>query len=201
MQQKLWLCLDASVKTVSLALYQGKLVHTLCETPDRISDSLLKLIDQLLKESKIELSQIQNVLFCNGPGAFTSLRVGLSSLQGLFAGRDIKFHTTSSLQFRTLAFEKDVVCTIGLGREQVACGFQMNQEYSEKVISQNELADFVKANPQVLKYGDPFQKIDPTLTGDSPDPNAFVKVIQNQLYRPQAQMSLNLHYGAEPQIG
>lgn len=201
MQQKLWLCLDASVKTVSLALYQNEVIHSFCETPDRISDSLLKLIDKLLEESKIELSQIQNVLFCNGPGAFTSLRVGLSTLQGLFAGRDVEFYTTSSLQFRTLAFENDVVCTIGLGREQVACGFQMNQEYSEKVMTQNELSDFAKATPQVLKYGDPFQKIDPTLTGDSPNPKAFAKVIQNQLYQPQAQMSLNLHYGAEPQIG
>lgn len=47
------------------------------------SQNVLKLIDQLLKEKSIKLSDIKEIEVNTGPGSFTGLRIGVSVANAL----------------------------------------------------------------------------------------------------------------------
>jgi tRNA threonylcarbamoyladenosine biosynthesis protein TsaB len=47
------------------------------------SERLLPIIDQLLKNSDISLSRIDGLVVSLGPGSFTGLRIGISTIKGL----------------------------------------------------------------------------------------------------------------------
>ncbi|HHX76772.1 MAG TPA: tRNA (adenosine(37)-N6)-threonylcarbamoyltransferase complex dimerization subunit type 1 TsaB [Firmicutes bacterium] len=47
------------------------------------SQRLLPLIDRLLKDSRIELKEIEAVAVSKGPGSFTGIRIGMATAKGL----------------------------------------------------------------------------------------------------------------------
>lgn len=65
--------------------------------PQQHTHILLPMIDSLLNESGIELSQLAAIGYGHGPGAFTGVRIGVSVAQGLAAGADLGLVAISSL--------------------------------------------------------------------------------------------------------
>lgn len=55
----------------------------------RQAERLLPLIDVMLKEAQVSLSDINAIAVSIGPGSFTSLRVGLATAKGLAMGRGL----------------------------------------------------------------------------------------------------------------
>ena len=47
------------------------------------SQTLMPMIDRVLKESETELSDVDLIAVANGPGSFTGLRIGVSAAKGL----------------------------------------------------------------------------------------------------------------------
>ena len=60
--------------------YQQKHIH---------SQKLIEMIDTVLKNAQIELNQCKAIAVSMGPGSFTGLRIGLSTVKGLAFGADI----------------------------------------------------------------------------------------------------------------
>ena len=58
---------------------------------------LLSFIDSLLQEAKIERHALTAIVVTNGPGSFTGIRIGLSSVQGLAFGLACPVITVPSL--------------------------------------------------------------------------------------------------------
>lgn len=85
------LALDSSTMTGSLALVNEK--EVLCEVifkvKDSYSESLLPLIDQVLKSYQVELKEITALAVALGPGSFTALRIGLATVKGLAMSADL----------------------------------------------------------------------------------------------------------------
>lgn len=97
---ELTLALDCSDKNTTLALvYKNLILDFIHEEPCNPSAHLARFLDELLKRQKKSVSDIDNVLFCRGPGSFTSLRVGLSFLLGLFWGHEVKYFSAPSENF------------------------------------------------------------------------------------------------------
>jgi tRNA threonylcarbamoyl adenosine modification protein YeaZ len=96
--KNLILALDCSLQSLTLALFTGDaLIAEVVEPPlPQQSSLLLKKIDELLKKSNHALSEITDVLYAYGPGSFTSLRIGLATLQGLFLDSASRCHVVSS---------------------------------------------------------------------------------------------------------
>ena len=85
--------LDCSVKSITIAIIKdGQILSSYNDIPQTSqSEELMKIIDNVLKEAKLQFTDIKQVLFCNGPGSFTSLRVDWPQLRGCFGKQELIF--------------------------------------------------------------------------------------------------------------
>jgi tRNA A37 threonylcarbamoyladenosine modification protein TsaB len=127
----------------------GRVVKSLVDVPSvPHSADLLKNIAAFLSSENLAPADVSGVLYCNGPGSFTSLRIGLATLQGMFAGREGNFNflTCSSLLFRCVGVRirhggatAEVIMRAGRGRAYH--GFLDGGVFFEKLVSRSEEDD------------------------------------------------------------
>lgn len=78
------LALDTATEACSVALlYQGKTYHHSEVIPRLHAQKLLPMIQQVIAEAGITLSDLDALAFGRGPGAFTGLRIATGVVQGL----------------------------------------------------------------------------------------------------------------------
>jgi len=103
-----YLAIDASTEACSVALQVNDKVYSrydLC--PQSHSLQLLPMVDEVLKEANITLSQCDGLIFGRGPGSFTGVRIGVGVAQGLAFAAGLPVVGVSSLQaMAQLAFNK-----------------------------------------------------------------------------------------------
>lgn len=155
------LALDCSLKTITLAVLRGGEIRAgLSRTPLRPhSESLLWLIDEVVRAAGTGLSDVTDVLFCNGPGGFTSLRVGLATLQGLFFAQATPIRTASSLLLRCLSVGPEggapVMALMQAGQGRFFAGWRVQGQFSEGVLTREGVRARVSAlGPLPLIVGD-----------------------------------------------
>jgi tRNA threonylcarbamoyladenosine biosynthesis protein TsaB len=86
----LCLALETATATASVALMRGEAVLETRWSPDgqHHSETLLPMVDALLASGAYRLDDVELFAVSIGPGAFTSLRIGLATLKGLAFGSD-----------------------------------------------------------------------------------------------------------------
>lgn len=96
---ELMLAIESATKRASVALLRGGEVLGVlgAEDGDHHAERLLPMIDELLAGPGIALAEIGSFAVSIGPGAFTSLRIGLATLKGLVFGRDLPVAAVSTL--------------------------------------------------------------------------------------------------------
>jgi len=78
------LAVDASTEVCSVAVNQTQSsISRFCNTPKSHSKVLLPLIDEVLKEASLEISELDALAVTCGPGSFTGIRIGMGVIQGL----------------------------------------------------------------------------------------------------------------------
>lgn len=92
------LAIDTSTEACSVAVLIDDTVHERFElVSQRHSERLLPLVDTVLVEAGLVLSQFDTLAFGRGPGSFTALRIGAGVVQGLAFGADLPVVPVSSL--------------------------------------------------------------------------------------------------------
>ena len=80
------LAIDTSTSFLSLALQcGGQLTLSHQDVGNRQSELILPTIRQLLQQANIGVADLGAIVYAQGPGAFTGLRIGISVAQGLAA--------------------------------------------------------------------------------------------------------------------
>jgi len=94
------LSLDSSTEACSIALLaENKKVHQrFMLAPREHTQKILPTINEVVKEAGLSLSDIDAIIYGQGPGSFTGVRIGISIAQGLAFGLDIKMVGVSTLQ-------------------------------------------------------------------------------------------------------
>ena len=91
------LALDTSTEACSAAVWtDGKVVERF-ETGNQHSDLILPMVQAVLAEAGLVLTQLDAIAFGRGPGSFTGLRIGAGVAQGLAFGADLPVVPISSL--------------------------------------------------------------------------------------------------------
>lgn len=93
------LSIDTSASVATAAITDGeKLVcEFIINTKLTHSQTLMPIIDSVLKKSEIGLEGIDLIAVANGPGSFTGLRIGVSSAKGLAHAKNIPMVGISTL--------------------------------------------------------------------------------------------------------
>ena len=82
-----------------LALISNDKVSTFIDdTQKKQSAELITRIDELLKENKLTINNIDAIAVCVGPGSFTGIRVAISVAKGLAVGTNAKVLTFNSFE-------------------------------------------------------------------------------------------------------
>lgn len=92
------LALDTATENCSVALWLDGELRVRARMSDRQhADLLLGMVDELLGEARIELTELDCLAFGRGPGGFTGVRIATSVAQGLALGADLPVVPVSNL--------------------------------------------------------------------------------------------------------
>ena len=98
------LAIDTATEACSVALQFKDTVITRFEIcPQQHSQRLLPMVDEVLKEAKVSLGDLDLLAFGRGPGSFTGVRIATGMIQGLALGTGLKVAGVSTLE--AMAFE------------------------------------------------------------------------------------------------
>ena len=73
------------------------------------TDELLYVVDELLTQANLKISEIENLCVCIGPGSFTGIRVAISIVKGLAVESNAKVFTLTNFDILQSNDEKNVV--------------------------------------------------------------------------------------------
>jgi universal bacterial protein YeaZ len=108
------LALDASTEVCSVAVTDGStVVQRYCDTPKSHSKVLLPLINEVLEEAKIALSDLDALAVTRGPGSFTGIRIGLGIIQGLSYGAKLPVIGLNTLDVMAEQYRATLSCMSG----------------------------------------------------------------------------------------
>lgn len=95
----LLLAIESATRRASVALLRGDAVVAELEAAsgDHHAERLLPMVDELLSEAGVRLGDVGAYAVSIGPGAFTSLRIGLATLKGLAFDTDSPVAAVSTL--------------------------------------------------------------------------------------------------------
>lgn len=119
------LAISTSSKVCSVALLEDdKCIQELnIENQKTHSENLVPLIDELLKNCKRIISDVNLIACDNGPGSFTGIRIGISTCKAIAQVNQIPAISVTSLEALSYNITGEVVCSmIDARNRQVYCG-------------------------------------------------------------------------------
>lgn len=149
------LSFDTSSKTASVAILRDEAVlyETVINTGRHHSEVLLPAIDKACEISCVKISEIDLFACTLGPGSFTGLRIGVSTLKGLMlaTGKPAAgISTLEALAFNVGQTDKTIGAMLDAGRGQVYLAYYRYGQDCSLI----QLTDEKALAPENIKYHD-----------------------------------------------
>lgn len=155
------LAIETSCDIASVSLLEdNNLILELKESsPKTHSEALMPLIDKLLKETNASLDDIDLFAIDNGPGSFTGIRIGLSTVKAFADVKCKPCTSVSSLEALayTAPYEDCIICSmIDAKHSNIYSGFF---EFKNGICKSLTDFSFCNINDFLLKLGNMKKKI------------------------------------------
>lgn len=93
------LAIDTATEACSAALFIDEKITTQYKiAPRQHSRLILKMVDELLNDRNISVSELDAITFCRGPGSFMGVRIAAGVVQGIAFAHDIPVIPISTLK-------------------------------------------------------------------------------------------------------
>lgn len=108
------LSLDTSNAVASVSIIEDAKVlgEKFSEDQKTHSEKILPLVDALLSELSLKVSDIDMFCVCTGPGSFTGIRIGVATVKGIAQALNKKVFGVTALEGLIEAQNADNVCAI-----------------------------------------------------------------------------------------
>lgn len=157
------LAIDTSSKVCSVSILEDDVVidEIILDDGKTHSENLMPLLDTLLNHNGVNIQDIEMMSVCVGPGSFTGIRIGVSTVKAIANVLNIKIASVTSLETlaRNIEAEKDqiIVPLIDARNNKVYAGafdsaYNSIEEYMADDI--NNVIDVLKKYKDVLFIGD-----------------------------------------------
>ena len=155
------LAISTSSSNASVSLLENDtVIKELNNTNERThSEKLMPLIDELLKNCNISLSDIDLIACDVGPGSFTGIRIGVATVKAIAEVNQIPIAQCSSLEALSYNVQNaDYICTIIDARNNQVYSAIFNKEHN--LISDyfaddiNNLSPIFQNYPNMVFVGD-----------------------------------------------
>jgi len=176
------LAIETSTEICSVALSRNEKCLDVIEDNRENShaEKILLFVEQVLKQSRLKINEINAVCISEGPGSYTGLRIGTSSAKGLCDALDIPLISVSTLQSmawgtRELYPNYQQFCPmIDARRMEVYTAIydqhlDVIENINNLILDENTYSDFLSKNKTVFS-GNGMKKAIPIL---SKNPNAI----------------------------
>lgn len=136
------LCQDGQL--LALSFQRSKLTH---------SSTLLPMVEEMLCHAEVSLNQLDYIAVAHGPGSFTGVRIGVSTVKGLCWAKEKGAVGVSTLEAMMhnvrFAAENSIICCVMDARRGQVYGAlfdgEGNRLLPDSALSAAELAEKVKA--------------------------------------------------------
>ncbi len=139
MTNKTLLAIDTCAELCSVAVQVGnKIFSEAVDAPREHSQRLLPLVQKLVSEAGIKLSDLDGIVYGRGPGSFTGIRICTSMAQGLSLGQNLPVCGVSTLD--SMAQQ-----AANLGAEHIFCAIdaRMSEVYWAQYIVNEGIVEAV----------------------------------------------------------
>jgi len=159
-----FIAIQGSYTQLELALFRGKSkLETIKENNKKASSLLIPYIKQILEKNSLKISDINFICADQGPGAFTSLRVTISIINGISFSNKIPLIGIDGLD----AMSQETLSDVMLKNQEIPeiLISLLNAYNNEVYFSVNKIID--KQNLKLIKEFNPtkgYKKIDLFLT-------------------------------------
>lgn len=108
------LYLDTHCNKIIIIIYKDEeqIVHKEMECNYNHSMNTMPKLIESLKEAKIAISDINEIIVCNGPGSFTGIRIGVTIAKTLAFTLNVPIKMISSLLLKAISFKHEEVIII-----------------------------------------------------------------------------------------
>jgi tRNA threonylcarbamoyladenosine biosynthesis protein TsaB len=167
------LCLETSTKVCSVALGQNGKVLALKESSDEKyshAENLTVYVQEVCKQAKISLKDIDAIAVSKGPGSFTGLRIGVSTAKGLCYAlgnpligiNSLEAMAEGQVKSQKLKVKSYFCPMIDAKRMEVYCAVydeQLNKirKTSAEIVDENSFFDLLVKN-KIYFFGDGAEK-------------------------------------------
>ncbi len=120
------LAIDTATEACSATLHvDGVVTKKYQVAPRQHAELILTMVDELLADSSLSLTQLDALAFGRGPGAFTGVRIATGVIQGLAMSVDcpvVPVSTLAALAQGAISASKQVACAIDARMGEVYWG-------------------------------------------------------------------------------
>ncbi len=128
------LAIDTATEACSAALHIDGVTTLKYEVePRKHAELILTMVNELLSESSILLTQLDAMAFGRGPGAFTGVRIAAGVIQGLAVSADcpvVPVSTLATLAQGAISESKQVACAIDARMDEVYWGLYTANQHN-----------------------------------------------------------------------